>query len=123
MPIIYRHDKGGPLTIEEIDGNFAYLERRLRTLETDGIRAESIAHIRQVGDVIEIIGTKGTPFGRFALPKVIPTPRGAWETATAYAVLDWVQKDRSLYTCVVPHRSNVFGDDLRAGSWKTLMEI
>ncbi|MEI8295008.1 MAG: hypothetical protein WCG04_00595 [Alphaproteobacteria bacterium] len=123
MPIIYRHDKGGPLTIEEIDGNFAYLDRRLLALETDGIQSEGIAHIRQDGDIIEIVGTRGTSFGRFMLPRVIPNPRGAWEDDTPYAILDWVQNDRGLYACIVPHRAHVFADDLRSGFWKILMEV
>jgi hypothetical protein len=122
MPIIYRRDKGGPLTIEEVDGNFADLDRRLRLLETDGIQAEGVARIRQEGETLEITGTRGTAFGRFTLPKVIPTPKGAWKTDAAYTVLDWVQMGRNLYACVLPHRSGIFTDDLRAGSWKILVE-
>jgi len=122
MPIIYRRDKGGPLTIEEVDGNFADLDRRLRLLETDGTQAEGIARIHQEGEILEITGTRGTAFGRFRLPKVIPNPKGAWKTDTPYTILDWVQVGRSLYACVLPHRSGVFADDLRAGSWKILVE-
>jgi hypothetical protein len=122
MPIIYRRDKGGPLTIEEVDGNFADLDRRLRLLETEGIQAEGIGRIRQEGEIIIITGTRGTAFGRLTLPKVIPNPKGAWKTDTAYAVLDWVQRERNLYACVLPHRSALFDEDLRAGYWKILME-
>jgi len=122
MPIIYRRDKGGPLTIEEVDGNFANLDRRLQHLETAGIQAEGIGRIRQEGEIIEITGTRGTIFGRFILPKVIPNPKGAWQTDTHYALLDWVQREGGLYACVLPHHSRLFADDLRSGYWKILVE-
>lgn len=122
MPIIYRRDKDGSLTIEEVDGNFADLDKRLKILETEGIQAEGIGRILQDGDIIEIIGTRGTSFGRFILPKVIPNPKGAWKTDTVYTLLDWVQRERNLYACMAPHRSNLFAEDLQAGYWKILVE-
>lgn len=36
MAITYRTEKGSPLTVEEIDGNFRELETRLNTLEEHG---------------------------------------------------------------------------------------
>lgn len=44
-------------------------------------------------------------------------PRGAWVTATAYAVFDFVEEDGGSYLCLVAHTSGVFADDHTAGKW------
>ena len=43
--------------------------------------------------------------------------RGAWLTATAYAVRDVVTNSGSTYICVTAHTSGVFATDLAAGKW------
>ena len=45
------------------------------------------------------------------------TLRGAWLTATAYAVRDVVTNSGSTYICVTAHTSGVFATDLAAGKW------
>lgn len=44
-------------------------------------------------------------------------PRGAWVTATAYAVKDFVSKDGAFYVCLVAHTSGTFSTDLAADKW------
>lgn len=122
MTLIYRRDKAGPLTIEEVDGNFEDLDRRLQRLETTGIQAEGIARITQNGESLEITGTRGTTFGHFVLPKLIPQPRGPWKASTSYLLMDWVQMGKALYSCVRAHQSISFDEDQRAGYWQVLME-
>lgn len=45
------------------------------------------------------------------------TPRGAWVTATAYAVSDLVDESGSTYICAVAHTSGVFATDFAANKW------
>jgi hypothetical protein len=123
MPIIYRQTKGAPLLVEEIDGNFAELEQRLKTLETTPILAEGIGKITQAGDHITITGSFGTVFGTFTLPKSLPNPRGEWLTRTAYAMGDWVAVKNQIYACVRAHTSGVFATDLESGIWKVLLTM
>jgi len=47
-------------------------------------------------------------------------PRGAWVTATAYAVKDVVVESGSSYMCAVAHTSGTFATDLTAVKWITL---
>lgn len=121
MPIVFRHQKGGPLTIEEVDGNFADLDRRLKVLETEGIQAEGIAVINQIEDKLEIIGTQGSNFGRFEMPKATPQPKGLWQAGVQYLPLDWINIGPKLYACVHAHQSNIFVNDLEAGYWRVLV--
>lgn len=123
MPIIYRRAKSSPLTIEEVDGNFSCLDERLKRLETEGLVGEGIARIDQEGDVLHILGSKGSDLGRFNLPKVFPSPRGNWITETAYLPMDWVQQGRRIYVCVKAHTSSVFATDLEATKWKLVFEV
>lgn len=46
--------------------------------------------------------------------------RGAWVTATAYAVSDVVANGTTPYVCLVAHTSGTFNTDLAAGKWVAL---
>ncbi|MCE3230906.1 MAG: hypothetical protein K0R52_834 [Alphaproteobacteria bacterium] len=59
MGIVYRHQKQEPLTIEEMDGNFANLDERVKNLETKPPLAEGIANVAQEGDQLMILGSRG----------------------------------------------------------------
>lgn len=53
-------------------------------------------------------------------------PRGAWVTATAYAVKDVVEQPAASglnYICVTAHTSGVFATDLAAGKWQTISTV
>jgi len=121
MGIIYRHQKNEPLTIEEMDGNFLTLEKRLKSLESTPPVAEGIAEIIQDGDQLTIQGTFGNILGKITLPKAIPTPRGHWQPQTSYRVLDWVQIKQHLYSCILSHTSSENDKDQK--NWALLLEI
>lgn len=121
MGIIYRHQKKEPLTIEEMDGNFATLEKRLKYLESNPPLAESIASIIQEGDRLTFQGSFGTILGHAILPKAFPNYRQKWAPETAYHVLDWVQFKNGLYACVQPHTSKDFQED--HASWALVFEV
>lgn len=44
--------------------------------------------------------------------------RGAWTTATAYAINDIVLESGAYYRCPVAHTSGVFATDLASGKWR-----
>jgi hypothetical protein len=115
MGIVYRRQKGEPLTIEEMDGNFANLDSRIKSLETNpslsGGVAEGVASVTQEGDRLTIHGSFGTVLGQVTLPKAFPNPRGKWTPETAYYVMDWVQEKGGIYSCLSPHRSTEFETD------------
>lgn len=62
-------------------------------------------------DPIDVNGPAGPP-------GLIGNWRGAWTTATAYAVNDAVQQGGSSYIAVSAHTSGVFATDLAAGKWQ-----
>ena len=67
MPLTYRHQKGAPLTVEELDGNFKELEARIQILENH--TGETLGKIELEGDQLSFMGSLGTHFGTFTLPK------------------------------------------------------
>ena len=109
--MIYRHEKGAPLTTQEIDGNFHELAARLKILEDHPGMGEGIGQVRVQGDHMILIGTFGTDFGTFALPKPTLGFRGAWLPQTPYQKLDFVTRDRGLYSCLQDHTSQEWGRD------------
>lgn len=111
MSIVYLHQKKEPLTIEEMDGNFAHIEKRLKNLESRPPLAEGIAKLTQEGDQVTVHGTFGGVLGQLTLPKIFPNPRGTWQPETAYRIQDWVQAKQSIYACVRPHSSKDFQED------------
>lgn len=68
MAIVYREEKGSPLTAAEMDGNFAQLERRITALEAERESPESIASITLEGDDLIITGTHGSTWGPLQVP-------------------------------------------------------
>ncbi|MCX7338357.1 MAG: hypothetical protein NTX76_03630 [Alphaproteobacteria bacterium] len=120
MPIIYRAIKGAPLTIEEMDENFAQLERRIAILETTPPNAEGIKEVRQAGEQITVMGTSGGVLGVVSLPKFLPVPRGEWQGNTRYFYGDWVTTGRALYFCTAHHMSAVFVEQKEF--WQILLQ-
>lgn len=121
MGIVYRHQKKEPLTIEEMDENFACLERRIKHLESNPFLPESIATITQEGDRLTFHGTMGTTLGQSILPKAFPNYRSKWEPDIAYRILDWVQFKGGLYSCIQPHTSKDF--ELDQPNWALVFEV
>lgn len=50
-------------------------------------------------------------------------PKGAWLTATSYAVKDFVSNSGSNYVCVTAHTSGTFATDLAAGKWQITLNL
>lgn len=92
-------------TVDALCANIALLQRDDGALHDAIVTTESLAP------------TVKTLFGAGGI-----TPRGAWVTATAYAVRDVVETLAPLvsYICVVAHVSGVFAADRAAGKWMVL---
>lgn len=92
-------------TLDALCTNIALLQRDDGALHDAIVTTESLAP------------TVKTLFGAGGI-----TPRGAWLTATAYAVRDVVETLAPLvsYICVVAHVSGVFAADRAAGKWMVL---
>ncbi len=106
--IIYRHEKGAPLTSEEVDGNFHELAARLKALEDHPGMGEGIGKVRVQGHHMTLIGTFGTDFGTFSLPVPTLAFRGAWQPQTPYRRLEFVTHAYGLYVCVHDHQSQTW---------------
>ena len=121
MTLVFRHQKNEPLTIEEMDGNFAALNDRLHVLETSPRQAEGIAKISQEGDQLTVLGTSGRTLGMVVLPKAFPAFRGKWQAGTDYRILDWIQEENAVYSCISPHSSEDFLKDRQ--HWALVFDI
>lgn len=117
--ITYRTEKGAPLTIEEMDGNFRDIESRLKVLETHLASGEGIGKVLVQGDKLTVVGTFGTDFGTFSLPKASLKPRGPWVAQTPYQALDFVIHGRGVYCCSQNHLSTLWEQDGHA--WQELL--
>ncbi|MBY0501449.1 MAG: hypothetical protein K2P93_05550 [Alphaproteobacteria bacterium] len=121
MSIIYRATKGAPLSADEIDGNFKELEERLTHLEEHPERGEGIGKIQVVNDQMTLIGTFGSDFGTFYLPKASLNPCGSWTSQIPYQKLDLVTYENTLYCCVRDHVSTTWTQD--EGAWKDILSL
>lgn len=121
MSIIYRAEKGAPLTVEEIDGNFRELETRLNRLEDHSEVGEGLGKIEVQGDQMILTGTFGTDFGTFTLPKATLRVRGRWLPQTSYQKPDLVTYEASLYCCLKDHTSTLWNQD--NSHWQEILSL
>lgn len=120
MTIIYRAQKGAPLTIDEIDGNFKDLETRIEELETQPSRDGGISQITLEGDELVIHGPQETMLGRVRLPLPHFQGRGEWQEHQDYCSYDLVRHESALYLCLKAHKSGAFNRDHE--SWQLLWQ-
>lgn len=120
MTIIYRAQKGAPLTIEELDGNFKDLEKRLETVEDPASPEGGISHIRLEGDELVFEGSQGISLGRVRLPLPHFHGRGEWQPSNNYNLYDLVRYEDTLYLCLQAHQSNHF--DQEREYWQILWQ-
>jgi hypothetical protein len=98
-------------TITSVQGSIGTVQGAMTTAQADIDRLESV------------IGTSGTVAEARLKLGLSDTPgayvnRGAWATATAYALNDLVTQTGVTYVCVVAHTSGTFSTDLSAGKWQ-----
>ncbi len=120
MPIVYRSEKGAPLTRDEVDNNFRELDQRIEKLTSSTYQTEGIGDIQVHGDRLTIIGNRGAKFGPFKLPVVGYTPRGAWAAGRDYAIYDVVSQQGNAYVCSTAHFGQNFEQEQK--HWQLLFQ-
>ena len=121
MAIIYRTEKGSPLSAVEIDGNFKELSNRLIRLEENPEAGEGIGRITVEGDQMTLKGTFGTDFGTFELPKTFLKPCGSWSSQVLYKKLHMVTFENILFCCVKEHTSTTWEQDKEM--WQEMLSL
>ena len=119
MPVLYRHQKGAPLTADEVDGNFHHLVSRLERLEQKFIQNEFIARVEQEGDQLIIISNLENVLGQVKLPTLKYVLRGHWLPETSYAIQDVVTCKAQTWVCEHAHTSRAEFD---SDHWNLLLD-
>lgn len=70
MPIILRQTKDAPLTVAELDGNFADLDSRINQLSSAMAKTVSIATIERFGSELHFISNTGDTIATVRLPEL-----------------------------------------------------
>lgn len=119
MTLILRKDKDAPLTVQEMDGNFEHLEKRIDQLEGDTFAAESFSAMQATKEGLLIEGSQGSRFGPLAWPSLFRA-RGVWQAGEFYIKGDVVQNGSALYSLQQDEsQEDVF--DLE--QWQVVFEI
>jgi len=105
MPIIYRIQKGAPLSAQDLDGNFRELESRLDQLSQQQ-RHETDYTFSIIGSVLTIKDSQDNIVAESAIPVVRFTPKGAWAAQTLYALNDIVCSGAQVWCALKPHKSS-----------------
>ena len=66
MVLVLRREKSGPLTSDELDGNFESLDERIHSLEESLTQGEGIAQIIEDGPHVRVLGSYGSDLGSFS---------------------------------------------------------
>lgn len=121
MPIIYRLEKGAPLSLGEIDGNFRELDTRVHILENQ--QSNEIGNLRFSARGFELVieTSDGQLLHRIPLPKPQFHHKGLWAEQTFYDLYDLAHYQQSLYFCIQPHESTAF-EEQRA-FWAVLIDM
>lgn len=117
--MIFRSEKGSPLTIHEMDGNFKELYLDLQKIK-DQLnenhqqkieRKQSRFTLKQKGRVIEISEENQGVVGDITLPMTKPHVRGIWEEGSSYKVFDWIYEKGKIYSCIASHTGKSFKEE------------
>ncbi len=93
------------LTLSEVLANLSLIQR------DDGKLANTSVHMEALSDAVKGLFIAGSNF------------KGAWVTATSYAVGESVSESGTVYLCVEAHTSGTFATDLSAGKWAPLPAV
>ena len=97
MPMIYWSKKKAPLTPEEVDGNFEYLEQKIHGIQEDLKEIPALTAIEVKEGKLLCKGSDGSDLSPIKLPSW--TPRGQWKSDTPYEQGDVVYDEKALYLC------------------------
>ena len=93
--------------LADIEETIDAIVANLRVIQRDDLQlADSSVQLHALGD--SVLAT---------MANAATNPRGAWLTATLYAVKDIVSESAMTYMCVTEHTSGTFATDLAAVKW------
>jgi hypothetical protein len=122
--MIYRSEKGSPLTMQELDGNFKELLAMIQELQQQRISEkmlpESLKAVYQEGDKLMFEGTYSSDLGTVTLPTITPHIRGPWQKEEYYCVHDWVVFEHKTYACMTSHVADDFAKDM--AQWRIVID-
>ena len=121
MPIIYRTDKGGPLILEEMDGNFKTLADQLHALQHQPLLGEKWEKVICKGRDLYFYTDQGQVMGPVEIPLLTWRPCGQWRTQESYAPYDVVQYNMGLYVCQEGYDSSDFSQQEKC--WQLLLRL
>ena len=125
--MIFRCEKGKPLTFLEMDQNFQEIldhissfENRITKIEESLFSQPSQPFfIDQEGEEIVFKGPEKKEYGRVRLPIFRPNLRGEWCAKEYYHMHDWVVVKGHTYGCIDAHVSEHFEEDCK--KWRIVM--
>ncbi len=122
MPIIYRNIKGMPLTADELDGNFQFIEEKLDLLESNRGGIEVISKIEQEFNIIKFITNLGRTIGTVNLPIAKFKPKGEWKSGCEYEVGDLVTDGKNkVFSCKSFHKASDFVAE--SANWELFLSM
>ncbi len=98
MSIVYWNLKQVPLKPEEVDGNFAYLEKRVEAIYELLKQLPALTSIEIKEGHLFLKGSDGSELSPIKLPSW--NARGKWKSDTSYLINDIVYYDNCLYICL-----------------------
>lgn len=125
MTLIYRSEKGSPLSIEEVDGNFKNLDERLSHLEKneDPTDPQKFFWI-QTQEIVSIQNEKGKEIGSFQLQPTPFHPKGPWKPLQDYFSFDLVSFPGQVFCCLKNHTSGEsFKKDSEEDLWILFLDV
>lgn len=121
MPVIYREQKGSPLTSMEMDGNFKELEKKILALESHLDHLTGGIFVRMEGDELIFENRSGHEIGRGRVPFPFLQGVGLWKKDQDYLPFQVVTHKTKAYLCRKAHQSTSFKDDKEC--WQVLLDL
>jgi hypothetical protein len=106
MAIVYRDEKGSPLTSPEQDANMRFVMELITAIQENPPQANGIANITVIGSEMTIFLDDGTALGPFTLPVAAFHWRGEFFPDTGYFVNDFLTSSNSIYLVLQDHVSD-----------------
>jgi len=106
MTLVYRTEKGAPLTPSEVDGNFHDLDDRVGTIEDNPVEPIAPVSISMTGNSFTMGLSNGETLGPITFTIPMPLWRGNWAPDTNYKEMDFfIPPDGGMGAVMWPHIS------------------
>lgn len=124
MVLVYRNEKNAPLTVEELDGNFQDLDKRLHYLEEQLAKNVVPQTIKIDKNKIFFLGYQGHILAEIPLPSLQLNPRGTWAPQNLYQKFDVIAAPGQSFLCTQDHCSgNSLEQDISQKKWQLFIDV